>query len=197
VRHPVAQHALTMLRNRLTAPHQFRSSSNQLLSALLHEATRSVPLRTKSVTVDKEPVAGQVFAKPVVFLTIARHALGFGHRMAELFPELLVGTISYDPAAHGRRINLPNAPAFGDAKVIIFDPVVATGTSSGRAVGLVRRIGATDISLLSFVISTSGLEAIHARVPEVQVWTGAIDPKLDAHKGPLPGVGDFAARMFA
>ncbi len=200
VKHPIAQHALTMLRNKLTSPHHFRTSSNQLLISLMHEATRSLPTHSETVPTEKEPVVGQVLAKPVVFLTVARHGLGLAHRMAEIFPDLLVGTISYDPAANGQqsdaRLHLPNAPALGDARVIIFDPIVATGASAGRAVGLVRRVGAKDISLVSFVMSEAGLEAVQARAPELLVWTAAIDGKLDPRKGPIPGVGDFAARIF-
>ncbi len=200
VRHPVAQHALTMLRNKLTPPHQFRTSSNQLLIALMHEATRSLPTHAETVPTEKESVVGHVLSKPLVFLAIARHGLGLAHRMVEFFPDLLVGTISVEPTTNGQpadaRLHLPNAPALGDARVIVFDPIVASGASASRAVGLVRRVGAKDVSLVSFVVSESGLEMVQSRAPELQVWTAAIDAKLDTRRGPVPGVGDFAARMF-
>jgi uracil phosphoribosyltransferase len=200
VKHPVAQHALTMLRNKLTPPHQFRTSSNQLLVALMQEATRTLPTRAETVPTEKETAMGHVLSKPLVFLTIARHGLGLAHRMAEFFPDLLVGTISYDPATSGphsdARLHLPNAPALGDVRVIVFDPIVATGTSASRAVRLVRRVGAKDVALVNFVVSASGLETIQSRAPELQIWTAAINGKLDPKRGPMPGVGDFAARMF-
>lgn len=200
VAHPVAQHALTMLRHKLTSPHEFRMSSNHLLVALIQEATRSLPTHTETVPTQHESTLGHVLTKPMVFLTLRRQGLGMAHRMADFFPRLLVGTISYDPAANGQpaeaRLHLANAPALGDTHVIIFDPIVATGASASRAVGLVRRVGAIDVSLVSFVMSATGLETIQSRAPELRVWTAAIDKKLDARKGPIPGVGDFAARMF-
>ena len=200
VKHPVAQHALTALRSKLTAPHDFRTISNQLLVMLVMEATRTLPTREESVPGPADVVVGQTLAKPVVFLTIARQSLGLAHRMADFFPDLLVGSISLGHAEGGQqsvaRLHLPHAPALSDARVIIFDPIVATGSSSSRAINLIRRSGASDISLVSFVISDPGLSRVQATFPDLAVWTAAIDFKLDARRGPLPGVGDFAERLY-
>lgn len=200
VKHPVAQHALTVLRNKHTPPHQFRTSSNQLLVALLMEAIRTVPTRAENVATAGDEAVGQVMMKPVVLLAIERQGVGLAHRMVEIFPDMLVGTIGFDNSSNGQRgnvrLHLSNAPALGDARVIVFDPVVATGASARRAIGLVRRGGATDIALVSFVVSTPGLDHLQTDMPELHVWTAAIESKLDSRRGPLPGVGDFAARLF-
>ena len=200
VEHPVAQHALTMLRNKQTPPHQFRTFSNQLLVALVMEATRSLPTRAESVAAAGQTALGHVIAKPIVFLAVARSGLGLAHRMVEFFPDLLVGTISYDVSAAGQtpdpRLHLPNAPALRDARVIVFDPIVATGASASLAISLVRRTGASDISLVSFLVSAPGLNQIQENAPDLRVWTASIEPKLDARRGPMPGVGDFPARLF-
>jgi len=200
VEHPVAQHALTMLRNKQTPPHQFRTFSNQLLVALVMEATRSLPTRAETVAVAGQTELGHVIAKPIVFLAVGRSGLGLAHRMVEFFPDLLVGTISYDVSASGQtpdpRLHLSNAPALRDARVIVFDPIVATGASASLAISLVRRTGASDISLVSFLVSAPGLNQVQESAPDLRVWAASIEPKLDARRGPMPGVGDFPARLF-
>jgi uracil phosphoribosyltransferase len=199
VDHPVAQHALTMLRNKHTAPHQYRAISHYLLVLLLAESTRNLPIRPETVATFSDDVVGQVLAKPVVLLTVARHGLGLANRMIEFFPDMMVGAISFDPSKKGGRqelrLHLANAPALSDARVILFDPVVSTGSSSSAAIQLVRRAGATDVSLVSFVVSDSGLTRIQADFQNLYIWTAAIDAKCDARRGPMPGIGAFAERM--
>lgn len=200
IEHPVAQHALTMLRNRQTTPQQFRSASNQLLMMLLTEVTRNLPTRIEVPSSGSESALGRVLVKPIVLLATARHGLGLAHRMAEFFPNLLVGALSFESSGGDRipeaRLHLSNAPALGDARVIIFAPIVATGSSSARAINHARRSGATDICLVSFVISSPGLTRVQTGAPELLVWTASIDSKLDARRGPLPGIGDFSERLF-
>jgi uracil phosphoribosyltransferase len=199
-KHPIAQHALTVLRNPLTPPPRFRTISNQLLVMLVMDATRTLPLRGESAAGSGDDGSGQVVAKPVVFLTVARHGLGLAHRMVDFFPDLLIGAISFDAGQSGNgsesRLHLPNAPALSDARVILFQPVVATGGSSSRAISLVRRSGATDIALVSFLVSAPGLGRLQSSFPDLSVWTASIENKLDARRGPLPGIGDFAERLY-
>jgi uracil phosphoribosyltransferase len=222
--HPLAQHALMALRNKHTAPAQFRRISNQLLVLLAIEATRSLPTRDDLVETatgaevtsppwPRSPNArddaakshstthtGQVLAKPVVLLSLTRHGLGLAHNLTDLIPDLLVGTISLDrtgdnPGAEPR-LHLINAPALGDARVILFDPVVATGASASQALNFLRRSGATDITLISFLVSFQGLSRVQTTLPDLAVWTAGIDNEWDSKRGSLAGLGNFGARLY-
>jgi uracil phosphoribosyltransferase len=198
--HPLAQHSLTTLRNKDTPSYQYRVTCNQLLVLLLIEATRALPIRERAVETGTGAATGHALTKPVIFLTVARHGLGLAHNMADLFPNLLVGMISLDRSAEGKavepRLHIANAPALGDASVILFDPVVASGASAQAAITLVRRSGATDISLVSFLFSLPGLSRMQSSFPNLRVWTAGIDPELDPKRGPLPGMGNFAERLY-
>ena len=197
--HPLAQHALMALRNKFTVSDQFRQISHQLLAMLTIEATRKTPTRDDLVQTHSTTHTGLVLAKPLVFLSVNREGLGLAHRMAELFPELLVGAISLDrngtPGVEPR-LHMTNAPALGDARVILFDPVVATGLTATRAVQFIRRAGATDVTLLSYIVSFQGLSRLQAAAPDLTVWAAGIDSEWDSKKGPLPGLGDFAERLY-
>ncbi len=198
--HPVVRHALLTLRNRDTEPQRFREISNQLLVLLTMEATRSLPVREDVVATAHGSASGHILAKPVVFLSISRHGLGLAHRVAEFFPNLIVGAISLDrggdASASAARLHLVNAPALSDARVILFDPIVSTGAAAGAALNLVRRAGATDLALISFLVSFPGLGRVQTIAPELDIWTAAVDSDGDAKRGPLPGVGDFAERLY-
>ena len=198
--HSLAQHALMALRNKHTAPAQFRQITNQLLVLLTLEATRTLPTRDELVETHTTTHTGQVLAKPVVFLSITRHGLGLAHSVADFFPELLVGTISLDRNGDNPhtepRLHLVNAPALSDARVILFDPVVASGFSASQAINFIRRSGATDIVLLSFLSSFQGLSRLQTSSPELSVWTAGIDSDWDSKRGPMAGLGNFAERLY-
>jgi len=200
VEHPIAAHALTNLRSRQTAPEQFRTFSRQLLVLLALEASRTLPTRDEAVETGAGTCPGRVLAKPVVLLSLSRHALGLAHELASVIPDLVVGTISLGEGSNGQpfspRLHLVNAPALSDARVILFAPVVATGLSASVALDLLRRSGASEVTLLSFLVSAIGLERVQGAWPELIVWTAAVDTEWDAKRGPRPGLGDFGERLY-
>jgi uracil phosphoribosyltransferase len=200
VEHPVAQHALTALRNKDTLTKQFRMFSNQLMVLLAIEATRTLPLREEPVKTPAASHVGNALGKPVVFLSLTREGLGLAHTLADYIPEVSIGSITLDHGNTGKpnepRLHLVNAPVLTEARVILFDPVVGAGFSAGSALHLIRCSGASDVSLLSFLISSPGLKRVQAAIPGLTVWTAAIEPELDARRGPLPGLGNFSERLY-
>jgi uracil phosphoribosyltransferase len=200
VEHPVGQHALTALRNKRTSTKQFRIFSHQLLVLLALEAIRSLPVREEQVETPADSHLGRSMAKPVIFLSLTRESLGLSHILADFIPELSIGsiTLDHDRADKHRqpRLHLINAPALMDARVILFDPVIGAGFSAGSALHLIHCSGGSDVSLVSFLISSPGLKRVQAAIPGLTIWTAAIDRELDAKRGPLPGLGNFAERLY-
>jgi len=198
--HPVAQHAMTQLRNRHTMPLQFRDNSQQLLLLLTLEAVRNLPTREEPVETARGLHPGQVVGKPVVFFSLNRHGLGLAHSVAGMLPGLQAGNISLDrsPDGHGLepRMHLNSTPMLDTTKVILFDPVIASGNGAGLALHLLRRSGATDLTLVTFVGSLPGLSRLQSAFPDLQIWTAGIDSELDLKHGPVPGIGNFAERLF-
>lgn len=201
VDHPAAMHALTVLRDQQTPHYEFRRTSNQLLVLLAVEAMRSLTLRERRIETSAGSWNGGLLAKPVVFLSVTRDGLGLSHNLADCLPGLLVGGISIERTIESQvfqpRLHLASAPALSDARVILFDPVVSTGSTSGVALSLVRRLGATDISLVSFIVSSQGLLRLQADCPTLTVWTAGVDSDWDATKrGSTQALADFGTRLF-
>lgn len=201
VDHPLAQHALTTLRNRETTTEEFRAHCNQLLLSLAFEASRTCPMRAETVEPNSPTQEGKILAKPIILLAITRDALGLAHGLAKSLVDVHVGSISHDTVSGSRRpeprLHIFNSPVLSDSRIILFDPIIATGLSATLALNLVRRSGASDVSLISFVASAQGLERIQGSYPDLAVWTAAIDTGWDAKQGPLPGIWNFAERMYA
>jgi len=198
--HAIARHALTALRNRHTTPEQFRVCSNQLIVLLALEATRTLPTRDRPVETMSGPGVGQALGKTVIFLSLGRCGLGLAHQVAEFIPNVVIGTISVEPGGNGRnpesRLHLPNAPAMDDVRVILFDPIVSTGLSASLALDLLRHSGASDIALISFLVSSVGLERLQAARSDLTVWTAAIDTERDSKRCAIPSLGDFGERLY-
>lgn len=201
VDHPAALHALTVLCNRHSSQYGVRASSNHLMVLLTLEAMRSLPTRPVKVETSREAWQGVGLAKPVVMLAVSRNGLSLSHNLMDCVPGLLVGSVTLNrpeegPAPHAR-LHLASAPALRDCRVMLFDPVVQSGASAGAALDLVRHLGATDISLLSFSVSSQGLLRLQARSAELNFWTAHVDTEWDAKRS-APGVfDDLGSRLYA
>jgi uracil phosphoribosyltransferase len=197
--HPIAQNALTVLRDKNTPAERFRVMSNLLLTLLTFEATRDLPLREKSIEAAEGTRVGRVTAKPVLFLSLARSGVGLVHNLVDHIPGLLVGSVSIEKSDTGLlepRLHLSTAPSLDNARVILFQPVVSTGNSAVLALDMVKRAGATDPMLVCFMIGFQGLNRVHSAFNEVPIWTAAIDSDWNSARGPIPGFGRFSERLF-
>jgi len=197
--HPIARHALIALRDQHTTPKHIRYYSHQLLTLLTMEATRNLPTRSTTVEATYGVTTGDTLAKPVIFVSLNRYGLGLSHQVGDLIPDALVGSISLDHSSERRvepRLHLSNAPALHEARVIVFDPVVGSGLSAGIALSLLRRSGATDLTMMSFIMSSAGVPRVLAAAPEASLFTAAIDTEYDPKRGPLPGIGKFSHRFY-
>lgn len=83
-------------------------------------------------------------------------------------------------------------------KVILVDPMLATGGSVMRAIDVLLKEGVAESNIIfaNLFAAPEGILALCKRFPEVQVVTTAIDDKLNDRKYILPGCGDFGDRFF-
>jgi uracil phosphoribosyltransferase len=199
VDHPIVLTALEALRNKQTPPEQFRAFCSKLLILLAIESTRTSPMREEADGIVPAPAA-RVVGKRVIFLSLSGHCLGLAHQVADFIPDVSVGLINLGRSGSDLRtdprLHLVNAPALSDVRVILFNPVVATGMSTSLAVDFLRNSGAADITLLSFLVSAIGLERVLEISPDLNVWTGAIDTDWDSKRGPFPSFGNFGERLY-
>jgi uracil phosphoribosyltransferase len=198
LKHPLADHLLTQLRDRTTSPANFRSLSYQIGLLLALEATRDLPTQDCVIETPLEKHTGRVLARPLAVVPILRAGLGMVQPFTDLFPDVSVGYVGLerDHATAVARSYYQKLPPLAGKHVIVVDPMLATGGSAVLALDALRTAGAEEISLVCIVSSPEGIEAVRAAHPDVSVFTGALDRELSAKKYILPGLGDFGDRLY-
>jgi uracil phosphoribosyltransferase len=200
LKHPLASHLMTHLRDKTTKPATFRTLCYQLSLLLAIEATRSLPTEDKVVDTPLESVVGQVLPhRGIVVVPILRAGLGMVQPFLDVFPDVSVGYIGLErdhatAVARNYYSKLPDLTKL--SRVFIVDPMLATGGSAIQAIAELQAHGASDLTLLSIVSSPEGVGAVESEFPSVPIFTAALDRELNSQKYILPGLGDFGDRLY-
>ncbi len=200
VDHPVLAHRVAQLRDRTTDGDTFRQLVSEVSGLLAYEALRD--LGTTEVTVDT-PVADAAparrVAEVVLLVPILRAGLGMVQAIQEIVPLTEVAHVGLrrDEATLQSDVYLNRLPQdLGGRRVIVCDPMLATGGSLAQVCSLVAARGAAAIVALCILASEPGLAALRGAHPRVQVYCAAIDPGLNDNGFIVPGLGDAGDRLF-
>jgi len=198
VQHPLVKHILTRLRDASTAPAQFRALARQLTLLLAVEATRDLPVREHTVQTPLETTQGHSLAQPIVAVPILRAGLGMLEAITELFTDVRVGYIGLerDEATAVARAYYCKLPPIGASRVLLLDPMLATGGSAAQAIEVLLKAGAQDIVHVCVVAAPEGVRLLNERFPQVRIVAASIDRGLNDRKFILPGLGDFGDRLY-
>jgi uracil phosphoribosyltransferase len=198
LQHPFAAHIMTHLRDATTKPATFRTLAYQVGLLLAIEATRDLATAEKRVHTPLEPCTGRVLARPLVVVPILRAGLGMTQPFLDLFPDVSVGYVGLerDHETAVARSYYCKLPPLAATRVLVLDPMLATGGSAAQALTVVKASGATDVSFVCIVASPQGVETVRVAHPEVPVHTAALDRDLNDRKYILPGLGDFGDRLY-
>ena len=198
--HPLASHVMTHLRDKTTKPATFRTLCYQISLLLAIEATRNLATEEQSVESPLETVVGQVLShQRLVVVPILRAGLGMVQPFLDMFPDVSVGYIGLErdhATAMARNYYRKLPPLTEASRVLVVDPMLATGGSAMLAIAVLREEGARNISLLSIVSAPEGVAAVQQAHPELSIFTGALDRQLNDQKYILPGLGDFVDRLY-
>lgn len=198
--HPLASHAITHLRDKTTKPATFRTLCYQVTLLLAIEATRDLPTEEKAIETPLEAVVGRVLShQPLVVVPILRAGLGMVQPFLDHFPDVSVGYIGLErdhQTAVARSYYCKLPPLSATTRVLLVDPMLASGGSAVQAISALRAEGAANITLLSVVSAPEGVAEVTRHFPEVPIFTAALDRQLNPRKYILPGLGDFGDRLY-
>ncbi len=196
--HPLARHLVTILRDRATGPAQFRETTRRLAYALVMEATADLPLEERAVTTPLEATRGAHIAAPLVAVAVLRAGLGLLDAVVDMLPDVRVGYagVQRDETTAQPQEYYTKFPNLRGCRVLVLEPMLATGGSLAWACARVRDAGATDVTALCVVAAPEGVARMEREHPEVRIVTAAHDRKLDDRFYILPGLGDMGDRLF-
>ena len=151
----------------------FRRLVNELTLLLTYEATKEMALEEVEVETPLErTTAHRIPGKKVAVCPILRAGMGMLDGVLSLIPVARVGFIglyrneeTLEPVEY--YVKLPADIAERD--VLLLDPMLATGNSTAHAVDVLKRAGATSISLVSLIAAPEGVARIQEAHPDVNV----------------------------
>jgi len=198
--HPLIQHKLTILRDRRTGHKEFRELVEEVAMLMAFEATGDLPIRTVEVSTPLAPARGATIAgREIAVVPILRAGLPMEAGILRLIPTARVGHIGIyrDPASlepHTYYCKLPSDIA--DRQALVVDPMLATGGSAVEAIGLLKARGARVVRLMVLIAAPEGVRRVQEGHPDVDIYTAAVDERLDDHGYILPGLGDAGDRLY-
>ena len=198
--HPLIQHKLTYMRKKETGSKDFRILLDEISMLMGYEVTRDLPLRDYEIETPITKMTGKVISgKKLAVIPILRAGLGMVNGILELVPVAKVGHIGLyrDPDTHKPVEYYCKLPTdIGERIVIVVDPMLATGGSASDAITMLKKRGCTNIRLMCLVAAPEGVEAVQTAHPDVDIYTAALDEKLNEHAYIVPGLGDAGVRLF-
>ncbi len=200
VDHPLVQHKLTLLRDRNSSIQLFRTVVREIATLLCYEVTRDLPTDLVGV---ETPIAftraPAIAGKKLVIAPILRAGLAMAEGMLDLVPSARVAHIGLyrDPITLEAIEYYFKAPEdVPDRRVIVVDPMLATGHTAIAALDLLKENRVTDLRFVCLLASRPGAEAVRAAHPYVPFWAAAMDEELNDHGYIVPGLGDAGDRTF-
>jgi uracil phosphoribosyltransferase len=199
IKHPLVQHNLTRLRDKRTAPQEFRRILSEVAALIIYEATRSFAVRPVSVTTPMARAKGYSLKREVILVPVLRAGLGMMDSILQLIPHARVGFIGLKREEKSLRALFYHKSLPRDLthfEVILIDPMLATGGSAVSAMDLLTELGARHVRLVNLVAAPEGINKVHERYPRLPIFTAAIDRKLNRNGFIIPGLGDAGDRLF-
>ena len=198
--HPLIKHKIGYIRRKETGTKDFRQTISEIANLICYEATRDLKLQkveieTPICKTHVEELAG----KKMAIVPILRAGLGMVDGMLELIPAAKVGHIGLyrDPATLEPVEYYCKLPAdCANREVFVVDPMLATGGSSVAAIRMLKEKGCKNIHFMCILAAPEGVERMQKEHPDVDIYIGALDEKLNDHGYIVPGLGDAGDRIF-
>jgi len=83
-----------------------------------------------------------------------------------------------------------------EREVFVVDPMLATGGSSSAAVTMLKERGCKHIHFMCIIAAPEGIEKMQKDHPDIDIYIGSLDEKLNEHGYIVPGLGDAGDRIF-
>ena len=196
----MVQHKLGLMRASDVSTKNFRELASEVASLLTYVATDD--LETEKITIDGwcgSVEVEQIKGKKIMIVPILRAGLGMMDGVLENIPNARIGVVGI----YRDEETLKPVPYFQklvadmEARVaLVVDPMLATGGSMIATIDLLKKRGCRQIKVLVLVAAPEGVAALEQAHPDVELYTAAIDQKLNEKGYIIPGLGDAGDKLF-
>jgi uracil phosphoribosyltransferase len=198
--HPLVQHKLSIMRRKETSVAKFRGLLQEISMLLGYEVTRDLPLVKERIeTPLMEMDAPMLDGKKVCVVSILRAGGGIVDGILKILPSARVGHVGLyrDPKTlQAVEYYYKMPPNMSDRDAIVVDPMLATGNSAVSALERIQKDKPRSMKFVCLLAAPEGVETLSKAFPDIDIFTAAIDEKLNEKGYILPGLGDAGDRLF-
>ena len=175
---------------------RFRHNLERVGECMALEMARDWAFAEREITTPLGETVGVELADQPVLATILRAGLPMHAGMLRMFDRADNAFISayrrYDEGGQFEiAIDAMSAPTLDDRRVVLVDPMLATGASVVQVVRALHRFGTPrQVIVACAIASREGLG------PAVEIWAAAIDDETTAKGYIVPGLGDAGDLAF-
>src|SRR3954454_8195477 len=171
VNHPLVQHKLTLMRDKNTPSAVFRLLLREISLLLAYEVSRDLPMTTQHIETPVAPMEAPIIkGKKLVIVSVLRAGNGLLEGMLDLMPSARVGHIgiyrnpeTLQPVEYYMKV----PEDIAERRVIVVDPMLATGNSVSAAITRLKERGARDIKLACLLSAPEGIAHVARDHPDV------------------------------
>lgn len=198
--HPLIQHKIGIMRRKDTGSKEFRTLVSEVAMLECYEATRDLELTDVEIeTPICKTTVKELKGKKLAVVPILRAGLGMVEGMLEMIPAAKVGHIGLyrDPETAEPVEYYCKLPAdCSNREVFVVDPMLATGGSAVAALQMLKDKGVKSIRFMCIIAAPEGVQRLKEAHPDVNIFIGALDERLNEKKYIVPGLGDAGDRIF-
>lgn len=199
VSHPLLIHSLTILRKKETTTEEFRRHAGIVSKILILEATKQLTLEDEHIETPLAPMNAKKLSDDVIVVPVLRAGLAMLFALQDFLPSVRVGFVGLErdeKTAIAREYYQKLPKIFASHKVLVIDPMLATGGSFDDTLTLLKKKGAKHLTIVCIVSAPEGIARVRKSHPDVLIITAAIDRNLNSKAYIVPGLGDFGDRFF-
>lgn len=199
VQNPLVLRDITILRDKSTTEENFRLGLKRISFVLASKISEEFKLQDVDVETPLEITSGHRISDQIILVPVLRAGLSMVEAFVQMIPDAKVGHIGLErdeETLQPKDYYYKTPRNLDSAKVIILDPMLATGGSAVASVEFLKNKGAKNISLACLISSPEGVAKMKEEHPEVEVYTAALDRELNENGYIVPGLGDAGDRTF-
>lgn len=198
--HPVLIHKLSRIRDLSTPRGDLIGLLEDIASFMVYEVLSDMELlpREVEIWIGKREFEF-IDEKSVVFVPILRAGLPMLEGALRVVPNANVGFLAMkrDEETLESKIYYSRLPKIEGKRVVILDPMLATGGTLEKAIEEVRRFGPHDTVSVHIVCAPEGIERIEKAYPDHRLFTVSVDEGLNSKGYIVPGLGDMGDRLYS
>ena len=197
---PIIEHKLSIIRNKNTGTKEFREIITEIAIFLCYEAMKDAKLKEVEIETPLCKTNARVLEEDnYAFVPILRAGTGMLDGLLQVIPNAKIGHIglyrneeTLEPVKYYYKM----PKDISNREVLILDSMLATGGSAADTIKCLKEDGVKKIKFLSIISAPEGIKKLNEEYPDVELYTAAIDEKLNEHGYILPGLGDAGDRIF-